>query len=207
MYTALNFSADRCRASWLGQIWGQLLKLFHSEKYVPSSLRWEERRESSDLWAFSEPWHQRSHLPRLGGTGASSSPFQFGSWEDGRALPRDPGPWPWGPGWIEEVEQGQIRDAHELWMASAELSTLAVQSISARRISLTNGRGGGRRRLLLVRYSQELMVNFWDVYTTFNMCTKSAATFHSLVSWQSITHTPNRLKRWFLALKSKTWWQ
>lgn len=41
-----------------------------------------------------------------------------------------------------------------------------------------------------VAYSEELMVNFSDVHTTFNMCTKSAGNFHSLVSLQYIKHTP-----------------
>lgn len=41
-------------------------------------------------------------------------------------------------------------------------STLAVQSISQQRISLINDHQGERRRLLLVTYSEELMVKFCD---------------------------------------------
>lgn len=181
--TGRKFNSNKCCPIWDRQIGGQLLKFSHSEKYFPSSLWWEVTREFLDLLLFSDLVSSdiTSPIPHQC-TSTSTSPFQFGSWEEGRALPCDPCWWPWGSGWIEEVEQGQIRDALELWMTLAELSTLAVQCISPQRISLINGHQGERRRLFLVRYSEELVVKFWDVYTTFNMCTKAAGNLHSAVS-------------------------
>lgn len=57
--------------------------------------------------------------------------------------------------WMGEVEEGQIRDAHELGMTSAERSTLAVSPVSPQRISLINGHQGEGRLLFLVRYAGE----------------------------------------------------
>lgn len=57
---------------------------------------------------------------------------------------RDPG----ASRWMGEVEEGQIRDAHELGMTSAELSTLAVSPVSPQSISLINGHQGEGRLLL-----------------------------------------------------------
>lgn len=65
--------------------------------------------------------------------------------------------------WMGEVEGGQIRDAHELGMTSAVRSTLAVPPVSPPRISLINGHQGVGRLLLLVRYSEELTVEFSPV--------------------------------------------
>lgn len=62
--------------------------------------------------------------------------------------------------WMGEVEEGQIRDAHELGMTSAERSTLAVQPVSPQRISLINGHQGEGRLLFLVAYAVKLMVQF-----------------------------------------------
>lgn len=62
--------------------------------------------------------------------------------------------------WMGEAEEGQIRDAHELGMTSAERSTLAASPVSPWRISLINGHQGEGRLLFLVRYSAELMVKF-----------------------------------------------
>lgn len=50
-----------------------------------------------------------------------------------------------------EVEEGQIRDAHELGMTSAELSTLAVSPVSPPRICLINGHHGEGRVPVKVR--------------------------------------------------------
>lgn len=72
---------------------------------------------------------------------------------------RDPGV----SGWMGEVGEEQIRDAHELGMTSAKHSTLATLPVSTLRISLINGHQGEGRLVLLVRYSGKLMVKFSDV--------------------------------------------
>lgn len=168
------------------QIGEQLLKFSYSEKYFPSSLWRQVMREFLDLLVFSKLVSSEitSPIPHQC-TNTSTTPFQFRSWEDGRALPGDPCLWPWGSGWIEEVEQGQIRDAHELLMTSAERSTLAVQSVSPQRICLINGHQGEGRRLFLVRYSEELMVKCADVYTML----KAVGNLHSAISLQYIKYT------------------
>lgn len=161
-----------------------------SEKYF-SSLGWEVVRDFWDLLVFwdLESSEITSPIPHQC-TSTSTTPFQFRSWEDGRALPGDPCSWPWGSGWIEEVERRQIRDAHELWMTSAEQSTLAGQSISPQRISLINGHQREGRQLFLFWYSQELMVKFGDGYTTFNMCNEATGKLQSAVSLQYIKYIP-----------------
>ena len=81
--------------------------------------------------------------------------------------------------WIGEVEGGQIRDAHELGMTSAVRSTLAVLPVSPQRISLINGHQGEGRLLFLVKYSEELMVEFSHVSTMFKTCATATGNLDS----------------------------
>lgn len=93
--------------------------------------------------------------------------------------------------WIGEVEGGQIRDAHELGMTSAVRSTLAVLPVSPQRISLINGHQGEGRLLFLVKYSEELMVEFSHVSAMFKTCATATGTFDSawsLAGWGYTEH-------------------